>query len=210
MGLDMMLMKAKRYNDTTANEISAIGDYVGWKQAKANGVEYAKCTLKEWCGVDYRDLPSRDKIAFYKQDGNGFKEVAYWRKANQIHAWFVDRVQDGEDDCKYHDEVTKDVLVDLLDTCKTVLASCRLVEGKVSNGYSFVNGKRVYGYVDGLVVEDPSVAQQLLPTQAGFFFGSYEYDEWYVKQIDETIEIIENLLATTNFDEEMIYYVSSW
>lgn len=73
-----------------------------------------------------------------------------------------------------------------------------------------MNGKRVYGYVDGLVVEDPSVAQQLLPTQAGFFFGSYEYDEWYVKQIDETIEIIENLLATTNFDEEMIYYVSSW
>lgn len=33
MGLDMMLMKAKRYNDTTANEISAIDDYFGKLQA---------------------------------------------------------------------------------------------------------------------------------------------------------------------------------
>ena len=26
-------------------------------------------------------------------------EVGYWRKANQIHKWFVDNVQDGNDDC---------------------------------------------------------------------------------------------------------------
>jgi hypothetical protein len=28
------------------------------------------------------------------------EEVMYWRKANQIHKWFVDNVQDGVDDCK--------------------------------------------------------------------------------------------------------------
>ena len=26
-------------------------------------------------------------------------EAAYWRKANQIHNWFVENIQDGEDDC---------------------------------------------------------------------------------------------------------------
>lgn len=26
-------------------------------------------------------------------------EVAYWRKANQIHSWFVQHVQNGVDDC---------------------------------------------------------------------------------------------------------------
>ena len=26
--------------------------------------------------------------------------VAYWRKANQIHNWFVENVQDGEDNCQ--------------------------------------------------------------------------------------------------------------
>ena len=26
--------------------------------------------------------------------------VGYWRKANHIHKWFVDNVQEGEDNCK--------------------------------------------------------------------------------------------------------------
>lgn len=44
--------------------------------------------------------------------------VAYWRKANQIHKWFVDNVQKGEDNCgEYY--VSKDRLKELLDTCKT-------------------------------------------------------------------------------------------
>ena len=28
--------------------------------------------------------------------------VAYWRKANAIHNWMVQNVQDGNDDCYYH------------------------------------------------------------------------------------------------------------
>jgi hypothetical protein len=28
------------------------------------------------------------------------QEAGYWRKANAIHRWFVDNVQDGNDDCK--------------------------------------------------------------------------------------------------------------
>jgi len=27
-------------------------------------------------------------------------EVAYWRKANQIHKWFIDNIADGVDECK--------------------------------------------------------------------------------------------------------------
>jgi len=40
-------------------------------------------------------------------------EVAYWRKSNQIHAWFVKNVQDGEDDCGDH-YVSRENLQDLL------------------------------------------------------------------------------------------------
>lgn len=28
------------------------------------------------------------------------EEIMVWRKANHIHAWFVDHVQDGRDDCR--------------------------------------------------------------------------------------------------------------
>lgn len=52
----------------------------------------------------------------YKSDKYGIgnsedvtREVAYWRKANQIHKWFVDNVCDGEDECEPHDCSLKQV-----------------------------------------------------------------------------------------------------
>lgn len=45
------------------------------------------------------------------------ERVGYWRKANQIHKWFVENVQDGEDNCREH-YVTIKNLKSLLDDCK--------------------------------------------------------------------------------------------
>lgn len=48
------------------------------------------------------------------------EEVGYWRKANEIHKWFVENVQKGVDDCgEYY--VKEDQLANLLETCKEVL-----------------------------------------------------------------------------------------
>ena len=46
-------------------------------------------------------------------------EAAYWRKANQIHKWFVDNVQGGEDECNPYG-VTVEDLRNLLAVCQTV------------------------------------------------------------------------------------------
>lgn len=43
-----------------------------------------------------------------------------WRKANAIHRWFVDNVQDGEDDCKEY-YVSIKQLEELFVTCKQVM-----------------------------------------------------------------------------------------
>ena len=47
------------------------------------------------------------------------EEVGYWRKANQIHQWFVDNVQGGVDDCR-DAYVERDKLQELLNICKIV------------------------------------------------------------------------------------------
>lgn len=50
------------------------------------------------------------------------EEVGYWRKANHIHKWFVDNVQEGVDNCgSYY--VDRDTLEALLEVCKQVLAN---------------------------------------------------------------------------------------
>jgi hypothetical protein len=49
------------------------------------------------------------------------EDVAYWRKANQIHAWFVKNVQDGRDDCGHY-YVAREQLQQLLTAVEDVLA----------------------------------------------------------------------------------------
>lgn len=47
-------------------------------------------------------------------------QVAYWRKSNQIHAWFVENIQNGNDDCREY-YVPREKLQMLLDICELVL-----------------------------------------------------------------------------------------
>ena len=101
-----------------------------------------------------------------------------WRKANAVHKWFVDNVQDGNDDCGSY-VVTVDDLVKLHDVCQEVLDNSKLIDGDVTNGYTFEDGEKVPIVEKGQYIEDPSVAKELLPTTGGFFFGSTEYDQWY-------------------------------
>ncbi len=48
------------------------------------------------------------------------EEVMYWRKANAIHSWFVENVQEGVDDCKEY-WVGEEKLQELVDLCSKVV-----------------------------------------------------------------------------------------
>ena len=47
-------------------------------------------------------------------------QVAYWRKANYIHKWFVDNVQEGIDNCGEY-WVSNEKMQELYDTCVRAL-----------------------------------------------------------------------------------------
>jgi len=105
-------------------------------------------------------------------------KVAYWRKANAIHQWFVDNVQDGVDECQKA-YVSREQLQTLLDLCKEI-------------------------------VESPKKGEKLLPTQGGFFFGSTEYDEYYMQDVKHTVDRLEKILKDSALDKCDFYYQSSW
>lgn len=135
------------------------------------------------------------------------EDAGYWRKANAIHKWFVENVQDGEDDCKEY-YVEQEKLEQLLELCNKVLGASKLVVGKINNGYTInKKGEREYTTIEGKIIEDPSVAKELLPTTEGFFFGSTDYDEYYLKDIEETKKILEEALKQKDGE---FYYQSSW
>ena len=183
MGLDMFIFKIKRFKNATLSDVDAVESYLELQRHNMEHPE-KKYSMKEWCG---REKPSDELINHYSEfvtnDKYGFinikEEVAYWRKANAIHQWFVDNVQDGEDDCVAHRELTKGDLLTLSNLAYKV----------------YIN---------------PDIAEDLLPTQSGFFFGNTEYNDWYMENLKSTIEQINSILATTDFNTEALYYVSSW
>ena len=66
-------------------------------------------------------------------------DVAYWRKANQIHQWFVKNVQDNKDNCGEY-QVTKEQLLKLRELCKDVIAKCKVAEEALPTASGFFFG----------------------------------------------------------------------
>lgn len=219
MGLDMYLYRYERYKDATANDIEAVENYIGYCNRP---IDDSMFTFKEWCGID--KIPSQDFVdhyspmytekPMYDMPNYSYKRISeavgYWRKANHIHNWFVENVQNGKDDCGIY-EVSREKIIELMTICGIVLHSCEMEDGVIYTGTThYADGTRVRNYVDGKVIKDETTAKRLLPTVSGFFFGSEEYNEWYVQDIKNTIYMLSNILATTDFDKQMICYQSSW
>ena len=135
------------------------------------------------------------------------ESVAYWRKANQIHNWFVENVQGGEDDCREY-YVDREQLQELLDICLQVRLSTTMEEGVIANGKVLKDGVWMPNFEEGKNLKDTSVAEELLPTSSGFFFGGTDYDEWYMQQIEYTIKTLTELLEEKEGGD--FYYQASW
>lgn len=231
MGLDMYLQKTVRvdgYNSAKDySNAEMLLDYNAYLEACKKSNE-EPCSIEEYNGYS-GNMTLEEAKAFaelYTQKGkliffnSIWAEVGYWRKSNQIHNWFVKNVQNGVDDCECY-EVTEDDLQKLLMTCKKVnrLAPKKKVvphfrrQGDKADwrrrtdiiflGRDFCKSAKLSP------VAKKEIAA-LLPTVEGFFFGGTEYDHYYFDDIQETIEIIENVLLNVDFEKEILVYVSSW
>ena len=116
--------------------------------------------------------------------------IITWRKANAIHKFFVDEVQEGNDNCQRH-YVPRDTLEELLDRITTILDIKTPVAREMK-------------------------AEELLPTDIeGCFFGTKEYDDWYFKDLEDTKKTLEKVFEYEKNAEagkcfDGFYYQSSW
>jgi hypothetical protein len=110
--------------------------------------------------------------------------VVYWRKANAIHAWFVENCQDGVDECQ-DTPVHPEQLAALHSTCRAALTA----------------------YQGG----DLTSAGEILTPRSGFFFGSTDVDEWWAQDVEYTAREIERIItAAARIGGVEFFYHSSW
>ena len=96
-----------------------------------------------------------------------FERVAYWRKANAIHGWFVKNFAGGDDDCKPICVGSGD-LFKLRDLCRSIMSEPK---GEARD----------------------RKAMELLPPQEGFFFGKTKIDDWYYEDLEYTLKVLDNI-----------------
>ena len=157
----------------------------------------------EYCSKYYKDEESGLKLELPKDVSRFFSNltnltvsrttdyrVGYWRKANAIHNWFLENC------------AARDKWADPIDDCRPIEIPVEKLEELLDDCKK--------------VLEDKSLATELLPTTDGFFFGSTEYDDWYFDDIEDTIDIIEPVIKFMKYMLEIkdytwsIIYQASW
>lgn len=117
-------------------------------------------------------------------------EVGYWHKANHIHKWFNDTLE-GSENCEAK-IVTKSQLLELLALCEKVMT------------YAPPSSNIP------ISAETEEILSELLPTQAGFFFGDTDYGVNYFLDVELTIKTLKEVISETDFDTQCISYYAWW
>ena len=183
MGLDMYLegsFSTRAYIQPTDQQ------YADMREGKEVTGEKSQALIDALTAIGFEDAPIEHQ---YNHMTYVFPIIT-WRKANAIHKFFVDEVQDGNDNCERH-YVSRETLQELLDRITTMLDIKTPVAREMK-------------------------AEELLPTDnEGCFFGTEEYDDWYYKDLEDTKKTLEKVFEYEENAEsgkcfDSFYYQSSW
>ncbi|NMA73800.1 MAG: hypothetical protein GX963_06475 [Bacteroidales bacterium] len=58
--------------------------------------------------------------------------------------------------------------------------------------------------------KDIEVAKELLPIQGGFFYGNYEYNDWYWKDVKKVYDVTKEMLDIFDKNIHFIQYRCWW
>ncbi len=107
------------------------------------------------------------------------KELMYWRKCNYVYRYI----------------------------------ECNLDFHKIINDGEYLpityNQLKEFNLIIKRVIDKPDLAEELLPTAPGPFFGSMCYDNYYFESLNKTFIVFENILANHPINSVFYFIVSS-
>jgi hypothetical protein len=161
--------------------------------------------------------------------GDNAYEIGYWRKANAIHKFFVDKLQNGEDDQR-ESKIDKSTFEELFEKVSAIREEYIKLDADIDNlnelsseeleEYSseelechLVRRSESWDYLLPKYKEKfDEFCKNILPTSSGCFFGSTSYDIYYIWNAIYTYELIKGILDDweSNDEEDNNYYYTCW
>ena len=134
------------------------------------------------------DLPELEEKLNKEVEGAYAEYDMYYRKVNFLFAYFENK---GKMVDQYYAFVDREDIEDIIHKCKEILEA----KNKGDN------------LDEGETAED--LANSLLPTQSGFFFGSTDYDKWYFHDVKDCLNQCKKYLKLLK-DGVTGYVIFSW
>ena len=213
MGLDFGFNIAKRYKDTTVEELYIIEQYINWKKYNAKRYTLEEY-LNEFC--DGAELPSEDKIVFYEEEyerlGNTYDNYCNycgWDNSfiSEQIAGELNQITEG-----VYEGVTVEVIDTLLSWINTLLEKNRLIPYQIVSGIKQAkNGKETVIKLSGLIVENEEEARLVIPVgeYTTVYIPTKEYDEYKRDTLEALNQDLYNL-KKTDFEQNIVWFYVSY
>lgn len=140
------------------------------------------------------------------------ESIGYFYKVNCLLPFFG-----YEDDLSIH-PIEKCQIEELVSIAKELLKKYHAINSSILSYQEILkvykdNKKKrmeILEKMDALWKNFAKIAQENLPTTSGFFFGNTEYNEWYVNDLTEIVNVFEEILDSTDFDIDQIFMYCWW
>ena len=145
---------------------------------------------KTYLGAQYAHNKISGKIEIFK-DGKPLsikldkveeikEEVGSWRKANQIHGWFIKNIQNGVDEGGHSEEFGIEKLYELRALCKKALETKDATLLPPTEGFFFGSGE-IDKYYWGDIEQTIEILNRVIPSNAEHFIdGEEDHDVSFV------------------------------
>ena len=134
-------------------------------------------------------------------------QIGYWRKFNALHGYF-EKMVEHDNELLHGIFISEDELKELikiLTKIKKALKDCPTSKKQIKVGWN--NKGPIY---EEITVYCCDLANELLPPTSGFFFGSQDIDEWYIKDLNYSLKIFKQALKLSQEHDYEIIYEASW
>ena len=207
MGLDVYFHKVKKVRKSKGEPLKSIEEYseIADKRAKDRVVRFGNKVVNALERMDadaYTEFYNKEfiaKLPKYTRYSFRYEDMADEVKdVNEVRVFFTKFVNYtyAESDAYF----------------RKVNFVYQFFSDKLEDECCFVTKSDLEDMIDRCdkVLKNHDLAEKLLPTRSGFFFGSTDYDEWYFKDVEDVREQFKKLLDGFNEDTDVIYVIMSW
>ena len=188
MALIMYLNRAPRYDGITAKDIKLVESYYAWKKERALDGPYSCNTLEEWCGVPESEMPHKHAVNYlldFMSPKTMYIEGIGKQERESIFEQ-MGRIANAPHILKW--------FVD------------NIMNGNTDAEYHEITGSQLAMLLrkcSNLSAKE-GAAKETLPLPGDVIDD--DYNECYMSKITETIEVLNYILGTTDFEKQAVYF----